>query len=368
MSGIIWRHNVYGQIGDNTNTNRLVPTDVEGLGSNVMAVSAGNFTTCALTTAGDAKCWGSNNNGQLGNGSTTSSRIPVDVTGLETAAVAIVAGGDHGCVVDADGRLSCWGGHQYGGLGIGGRSYSEPGEVLVPNLPERDASLSALSLTIPFGFVPETTHYTLTVDHAVDAIAFTPTAANPSASLTLGGQPIDSGETSSLLPLAVGSNPFVVGVLAADGVTRRDYAVEVVRLSEEPARLEVRIDPPDGPLAKGGGALREYRVNVVNIGQGALRDVSVSVPAVAGLTDVVWTCETAYRCTPLAGEGAVIASFDLPPGGWAYVDLMGWLPPDLAFVGISAQAGSTAGGGVDGQARVNDPVNGIGLMKGGFED
>jgi hypothetical protein len=61
----------FGQLGDGTTISRSTPTDVVGLSSGVNFLAAGYKHTCAAMTAGGVKCWGSNNTGQLGDGTTT---------------------------------------------------------------------------------------------------------------------------------------------------------------------------------------------------------------------------------------------------------------------------------------------------------
>jgi alpha-tubulin suppressor-like RCC1 family protein len=79
---VCWGYNDHGQLGDGSTTSSDVPVAVVGLSSDVRAVSAGAAQTCAITSAGAALCWGDNMYGELGDGSTTDSHVPVGVTGL----------------------------------------------------------------------------------------------------------------------------------------------------------------------------------------------------------------------------------------------------------------------------------------------
>ena len=114
-----WGDNRYGQVGDGTTAIRTAPVNVKGLGSGVTALSNGVFHTCALTTGGGLKCWGLNDTGQLGIGSTSNRSTPADVVGLSSGVAAIGSGGggQHTCAVTTGGGLKCWGRNHWGQVG-----------------------------------------------------------------------------------------------------------------------------------------------------------------------------------------------------------------------------------------------------------
>ena len=83
--------------------------------SDVTALAAAGSHTCALTQGGNVQCWGSNDLGALGDGTTDERTSPVVVTGL-TDVTALATGWLHTCAVDRAGRVSCWGSNGSGQL------------------------------------------------------------------------------------------------------------------------------------------------------------------------------------------------------------------------------------------------------------
>ena len=108
-----WGGNVFGQVGDGTNTNRNTPLTTDTL-SSVTMVATGKYHTCALVSGG-IKCWGQNNAGQLGTGA-TSAIVRSPPASASLSGLSLVACGDSfTCVVAAtDGSVKCFGLGNYG--------------------------------------------------------------------------------------------------------------------------------------------------------------------------------------------------------------------------------------------------------------
>jgi alpha-tubulin suppressor-like RCC1 family protein len=133
-----WGGAFQGALGNGDSAgSRSTPVQVVGLESGVVAIDAGTYHTCVALAAGGLRCWGSNFEGQAGIGSfeppSNVLLLPQPVLGISSTVQAIAAGTSHTCAISSDdGALNCWGGHQLGQLGLGGRYFGTPGDVIDP--------------------------------------------------------------------------------------------------------------------------------------------------------------------------------------------------------------------------------------------
>lgn len=113
-----WGSNIYGVLGNGMSSPSAISTPyATSLTSGMLATSQGTYRTCALSAAGGLKCWGSNEDGMLGNGSTVSSLTPVQVTGLSSGVAAVAGNYSHTCALTTAGAVSCWGRGYEGQIG-----------------------------------------------------------------------------------------------------------------------------------------------------------------------------------------------------------------------------------------------------------
>ena len=226
-----WGNNVNGQLGDGTfGNNRRTPEDVLAAPggpplTGVAALAAGGQHTCALTTAGGVKCWGSNLLGTVGDGDTNPKErpIPVDVcqfydagaqqcAELFAGATAVTAGLAHSCALTTVGGVKCWGTNCCGNLGIGtldGQPHPVPVDVVGLGPKPTPTPTATQTPAAPAG-TPTATE----TAPSPPAATPTPTAAN---SVTLPRTGISGGGRGSVAPWAVAA-------LAGAGAAAAGYA------------------------------------------------------------------------------------------------------------------------------------------------
>jgi len=120
-----WGENMKGQLGNNSTANSSVPVkvDTSGVlaGKTIKQISTGHYHTCAVASDNKIYCWGENNNGELGNGSTVDSRVPVAVNMTGVLAGKTIkqmsVGTYNTCVIASDDKVYCWGSNAYGQVG-----------------------------------------------------------------------------------------------------------------------------------------------------------------------------------------------------------------------------------------------------------
>ncbi|CAK0781577.1 RCC1 repeat-containing protein [Gammaproteobacteria bacterium] len=129
-----WGHNGNGQLGDGTTSGRSNPAPVKGL-DGLMAMSGGAAHSLAVTQDGKVWAWGFNGYGQLGNGSFDEAPhlVPSIITGLE-GVVAVASGDLHSLALKSDGSLWAWGSNAQGEMG-NGKTDDQGTPTAVPGLP-----------------------------------------------------------------------------------------------------------------------------------------------------------------------------------------------------------------------------------------
>ncbi len=112
-----WGHNQMGRLGDGSTDPRPVPASVHG-GLTFASVSAGFRHTCGVTASGEAYCWGNNFLGALGDSSESNTTEPTLVAG-GISIQSISAGASFTCGLAVSGDAYCWGMNRVGQLGTG---------------------------------------------------------------------------------------------------------------------------------------------------------------------------------------------------------------------------------------------------------
>ncbi|HEX5041331.1 MAG TPA: S8 family serine peptidase [Candidatus Polarisedimenticolaceae bacterium] len=116
--------NDQGQLGDGSTTTRSEPRALPDI-TNALAVVAGTSHTVTLLQDGSVKAWGNNSDGQLGDGSTAQRTSPVSILDPSVGVVTIAAGSRHTLALKRDGTVLAWGDNTYGQLGNGDPTHTD---------------------------------------------------------------------------------------------------------------------------------------------------------------------------------------------------------------------------------------------------
>jgi alpha-tubulin suppressor-like RCC1 family protein len=144
-----WGNNKHGQLGDGTMENRPVPVAVAVLAQDMRSVVAGWNHTCAVNRSGGVFCWGWNLHGQLGDGTNASRTTPAQVYALEEGVEAVSVGWAHSCAVTALGGVKCWGANDAGQLGDGTSLDSQVPQVVTgPGGSEASSASNSTTATV----------------------------------------------------------------------------------------------------------------------------------------------------------------------------------------------------------------------------
>ena len=130
-----WGAGSMGRLGNGGTDNLTAPAPITLAGVSFSDLDCGFTSTCAVTTTGAAYCWGRNDSYQLGLGDTTNRPLPAlrsEPTGVAWSKVAM--GASHGCTVSTTGRLWCWGFNNAGQVGNGTTDMvASPVEISLPS-------------------------------------------------------------------------------------------------------------------------------------------------------------------------------------------------------------------------------------------
>ena len=323
-----WGDNTYGQLGSGSfggsNPN---PTPVVSIGASVSAIAAGSHHTCAVTSIGGVRCWGRNNEGQLGDGNTADQPTPVNALGLANG-VSVAAGlGGHTCALLGDGSVRCWGRNVNGQLG-NGTVISSHVPLMATSVPGAPTGASATpgNVSLSVSFLAPSSNGGINID---------------GYRVTCGGVSVVGMTSPITVTGLVNGTSYACTVAARNGLGWSDESIAAASVA--PATVP---DAPTGitatpgnasvavgfmaPLSNGGAAIDSYRATC----GGNVITGSISPITVTGLGNGL-----GVSCTVAAHNSA----------GWSVesapsATVTPRAPPNVAMV--SPVNGSTMGGTV----------------------
>src|SRR2546427_727031 len=336
-----WGRNLDGQLGNgiplpappgtqcSSSWCSSTPARASGI-TGAAAVIAGGYHTCALFRDGTAQCWGRNDEGQLGDGTTTSSSTPVGVGGI-TGAVAVSAGVFHTCALLSNGTVKCWGavgsGNDFGQLGNGATTGSSTPVTVMgtgvvwtssdPTVATIDASGRAAGLGSGTA--------TITATDGSGASASTTLIVNPApVAPTITAQPasqtVTAGQTATFSVTATGTAPLSYQWQRAgvpiSGATLASYTTPPTTSADDSAQFTVVVSNTAGSVTSSVATLTVTPAPVAPTitSQPASQTVTAGQTATFSVT-ATGTAPLSYQWQRAGApiSGATLASYTTPP-------------------------------------------------------
>jgi alpha-tubulin suppressor-like RCC1 family protein len=260
-TGFCWGLNTNGQLGNNSTTQSTSAVLVTATATGQLAqITAGTSFACALNVAGAAYCWGLNTNGALGNNSTTQSLVPVAVTatgvlsGVDLAQLS--AGQLYTCARDTAGAFYCWGLNSSGQLGNGSTTQS-----LVPVI------VSGITPGPPTGVIATPGDTTATISWTAPASLGTGTLTGYTATATFGSSSFTCSTTSALTCVITGLTDLITYTVTVVTNTTDGSSLPSTSVTVEPVGPLTMTSPTSLTWAGTGNGLNQSKVDSLTADQ-----------------------------------------------------------------------------------------------------
>jgi alpha-tubulin suppressor-like RCC1 family protein len=291
-----------GQLGDGSNQDSASPVTVYGWGDVPLSIAAGGSHTCAILRNKSVQCFGSNGQGQLGNGSRVDSNLPVNVN-LDAGDIplSVAAGSDHTCILLQGNTVKCFGDNNYSQLG-NESTFFYPDKESFSTVPVKvDIDAGDIPLSIAVGY-----RHTCMILQGNVVKCFGFNIAGQSGSSTFNIKPVKVDLDAGDIPLSIAAGGGHTCILL-EGNTIKCFGVGNNISSYVPVKVD--LDAGDIPLSVTAGGSYTCIIlqgNTVKCfgtyNVGGYNDGLVKINLDAGDSPVSVAVGTSHTCIMLQGN------------------------------------------------------------------
>jgi alpha-tubulin suppressor-like RCC1 family protein len=298
-----WGYNASGQLGDGANVDRLVPYQLPAYSASPVAfISAGYTHSLAVTEDGRVWAWGSNDSGQLGDGTQTQRNSPVQLLAFSVnPVVAVSAGQSHSLALTADGRVWGWGSNYYGQVGDG-----------TQNIRTSPVQLAPFPTAPVIGIAAGALHsLAITGDGRAWAWGLNNSGEIGDGTGTLRTAPVPVVSLARVVQIAAGSHGNHSVALTSDGVVWAWGSNGAGQLGDSTATIRyfpVRVSGLRGPLSVAAGSQVSIASTLDDSGVGALLSWGSNASGLLGDASAASSRRQPGRVAGLANAFSVASS------------------------------------------------------------